>query len=159
MDRQTPMNANGKNEPTARDVARSAADLWDQILILGELQMRMLAVELGEGIRQARSACFVLVVGCVAAVASLPVVLACLALVLAETTALSLAAAFAVTSVAAVSLACILIIVGWRKLQKHAVGIPRSREEMSVNWKWLKDMSRGQPNSRRSSHEPANGRV
>jgi hypothetical protein len=49
--------------------------------------------------------------------------------------------------------------VGWRKLQKHAVGIPRSRDEMSVNWKWLKDMSLGQHKSRRTSHEPVNGRV
>jgi hypothetical protein len=159
MDRQTPMNANGTNEPTAREVARSAADLWHQILILGELQMRMLAIELGEGLRQARTACVVLVIGSVAAAASLPVALACLALVLAETTALSLAAAFAVTSVSAVLISCALIAVGWRQLRKNASGIPRSREEMRVNWRWLKDMSLGQHAAKRRYEEPANGRV
>jgi len=159
MDRQTPMNANGTDEPSARAAAHSAADLWHHILILGELQMRMLAVELGEGIRQARTACIVLVIGCVVAVACVPVVLACLALVLAETMALSLAGAFAIASLLAVSISCVLIAVGWRQLRKNAVGIPRSREEMRVNWRWLKDISRGQHTSIRRSHVPANGRV
>lgn len=159
MDHQTPMNAHQPDEPTAQDVARGAGDLWRHILFLGELQTRLLTVELAQGIRQARSACLLLAIGCVVALASLPVVLACLALVLAETTALSLAAAFAVTSVSAGLISCVLIGVGWRELRKHAVGIPRTREEMSVNWKWLKDMALGQHTSRRSSYEPSNGRV
>jgi hypothetical protein len=159
MDRQTPINANGTDEPSARDVARSAANLWHHILVLGELQMRMLAVELVEGIRQARFACVVLFIGFAAALASLPVALACLALVLAETMAVSLAVAFAITSVAAVSLSCVLVAVGWRQLRKNATGIPRSREELKVNWRWLKDTSQGQHASRRRPQKPVNGRV
>ena len=159
MDHQTPMNVNRRDEPNARNLARGVGDPWRHILILGELQTQLLALEIAQGIPQASSAVVLLAIGGVIALVSLPVALACLALVLAETTAISLAGAFAVVSVLAVSTSCGLIGVGCRELRKHAVGIPRTREEMSVNWKWLKDMSLGQHTSRRSSYEPANGRV
>lgn len=148
MDHQTPMNANPRDETTAWDVARSAGDLWHHIFILCELQTRLLAVELAQGIRQVRSAFVRLAIGGVVALATLPVGLAWLALVLAEITALSLAAAFAVTSVSAILISCVLIGVGWRGLRKNAVGIPRTREEIRVNWKWLKDVWLGQHTSR-----------
>ena len=159
MDHQTPLNADRPDEPTARDVGRSAADLWHHILILGELQTRLLAVELAEGIRQARSACVLLAIGGVVALASLPVALACLALVLAETTALSLGGAFAVASVFAVLTSCGLIAVGWRRLRNNATGIPQSRDEWRMSWSWLKETSQGQHRSKSRAREPSNGRV
>ncbi len=159
MDHQTPMNGNRLDEPTARDVARSAGDLWHHIFVLGELQTRLLAIELAQGVRQARSACVLLVIGGVVALASLPVALACLALVLAETTALSLAGAFAVASVLAVSTACGLIVVGWRQLRKNATGIPQSRDEWRSSWSWLKETFQGPPPSAARARGPANGRA
>lgn len=158
MAHQTQMNTNGSDEHTARDVARSAADLWHHILTLSELQIRLVAVELGAIIGPARIPFCVLATGCVLALASLPVVLVSLALVLMETTDLTPAGAFAVTSVLAVSLAGALIIVGWHQLRRKATGFPRSRQEWKRNWSWLKERSQLKRPSESGVRIPVNGR-
>ena len=147
MDYQTPMNRNRPDEPTGPKAVRRAADLWHHVLILGELQTRLLAVELEQETRQARSACFLIVIGGVFALASVPIALACLALVLVETTSLSLGGAFAVASALAISTASILIMMGWRKLRKNFTGLPQSRDEWRSSWSWLKETFQGQPPS------------
>ena len=158
MAHQTPMNTNGSDEHAARDVARSAADLWHHILTLSELQMRLVAVELSAIIGTARVPVCILATGCVLAFASLPVVLVSLALVLMETTDLTPVGAFAVTSLLAVSLASALVLVGWLQLRSKATGFPRSRQEWKRNWSWLKERSRLKRPSESGARTPVNGR-
>ncbi|MFN0052001.1 MAG: phage holin family protein [Planctomycetales bacterium] len=156
---QTPMSANGRDEPTVRGVAGGAADLWHHLLLLVELQMRLLAAELAAGIRAARGACLLMLIGGAMLLASLPVGLASLAFILAETMDLSLGRAFALTALIAALMAGALVATGWRLLKTNAAGIPRSRDEWRLNWSWLKETLRRAHSSGSGSREPVNGRV
>ena len=142
MDRKTQMNVNGAGDHPVREAARNAADLWHHVLTLSELQTRLLLVEMREAIARARMAALLVVAGCMLGLASIPVLLACVALVLAEQTQLSLASAFGLTSGVAVLFSGALIGIGWRRLHQNASGVPRSREEWRLNWSWLKDTLR-----------------
>ena len=142
MDYQTQMNGNGAVEPPAQAVVRSASDLWHHILTLGELQTRLVALELGEAAERARTAALLIAVGAVLAFASLPVILACLALVLVEVAGMTPAAAFAIASGLAVVVSSVLIAVGWRQFRRNSTGVSRSREEWRRNWRWLKETLR-----------------
>src|SRR5262245_17314238 len=98
MDRQTQMSSDGIGESTGRRVVRSAAELWHHVMLLGELQGRLLTVELGEGLRKARTGTLFAVIGVLLGLASVPMVLAAVALILVETTSLSLAQAFGIVA-------------------------------------------------------------
>ena len=142
MDRKTQMNTNGVGDHPVREVARNAADLWHHVLTLSELQMRLLLVEIGQVIARLQTATLLVAAGCLLGFAALPIVLACVALVLAEQTQLTLASAFGLTSGVAVLISGILIGFGWRRLHQNASGIPRSRDEWKLNWSWLKETLR-----------------
>jgi len=151
MDHQTQMNGNGAAEPPAHAVARSASDLWHHVLTLGELQTRLLAVELGQAMGRARTAALLVAAGAVLAVASLPVILACLALVLVEVAGMTAAGAFGIVSGLAVVVSVALVAVGWRQLRQNSDGVSRSREEWRRNWSWLKEtLRRERPAAERS---------
>jgi hypothetical protein len=136
------MSPNGVGESTGRRVVRSAAELWHHVLLLGELQGRLLLVELGEGFRKARTGVLFVVCGALLGLASVPVVLAALALVLVETAGLTLTQAFGVAAGAAVALSVALAAGGWLYLRSQTLGAPRSRAEWHLNWHWLKDTLR-----------------
>jgi len=142
MDRQTQVSSNGIGESTGRRVVRSAAELWHHVMLLGELQGRLLTVELGEGFRKARTGVLLAVVGVLLGFASFPVVLAAVALILVETTSLTLAQAFGIVAGVAFALSLVLAAGGWLYLRSQTLGAPRSRAEWSLNWRWLKETLR-----------------
>jgi hypothetical protein len=111
-------------------------------MLLGELQGRLLLVELGEGFRKARTGVLFVVCGVLVGIASIPVVLAALALVLVETADMTLAQAFGIAAGAAVALSVALAAGGWLYLRSQTLGAPRSRSEWYLNWHWLKDTLR-----------------
>jgi uncharacterized membrane protein YqjE len=142
MDHQTQMNGDGDGEPPVRGVARSAGELWHHVLLLSELQMRLLALELAEGIRRAKTGTVLLATGLILAMVTLPVLLVSVALVLVEQTRLTPAEAFSL--VAGVSLVIATALVGgalWH-LRHNSPGLPLSRMEWKANWRWLKETLR-----------------
>jgi hypothetical protein len=142
MDRQTQVRSNGVGESTGRRVVRNASELWHHVMLLGELQGRLLAVELGEGFRKARTGVLVAVVGVFLLLASFPVVLAAVALIIVETTSLTLAQAFGIVAGIALALSLILATGGWLYLRSQTLGVPRSQAEWSLNWHWMKETLR-----------------
>jgi hypothetical protein len=155
MDRQTQVSPNGLGESMGRGVVRNAAELWHHVMLLGELQGRLLLVELGEGFRKARTGVLVVVCGVLLGMASIPVVLAALALVLVETADMTLAQAFGIAAGAGVALSVALAAGGWLYLRSQTLGAPRSRGEWSLNWRWLKETLRRERAS--TNRGPADG--
>jgi uncharacterized membrane protein YqjE len=161
MDHQTQMNGNGAGEPPVRGVARSAGELWHHILLLGELQMRLLAVELAEGIRRAKTGTVLLATGLILAMVTLPVLLVSAALVLVEQTRLTPAEAFSLVVGISLVIAAILVGGGLWHLRNNSAGLPLSRTEWKVNWRWLKETLRQAraSRSRLPSDAPRAGRT
>ena len=142
MDHQTQMNGNGAGEPPVRGVARSAAEIWHHILLLGELQLRLLNVELAEGIRLAKAGWVMLAAGLVVTLVTLPVLLVSAALVLVEQTRMTPAEAFSLVAGTALLIAAVLIGGGLLQLRNSSWGLPLSRLEWTANWRWLKETVR-----------------
>ncbi len=78
-----------------------------------------------------------MVAGGIITVTALPVVLIAVALGLMAWLDLSPAGAFALTAFLAFLVAGALVAAGWWRLRK-GVDLPRSREELRLNWRWLK---------------------
>jgi hypothetical protein len=142
MDHQTQMSGNGAGEPPVRGVARSAAELWHHILLLGELQMRLLAAELAQGIRLAKAGTVMLAAGLIVALVTLPVLLVSAALILMEQTGMTPAKAFSLVAGASLLIAAVLIGGGLWQLRTSSCGLPLSRLEWTANWRWLKETVR-----------------
>jgi uncharacterized membrane protein YqjE len=136
------MNGNGAGEPPVRGVARSAAELWHHVLLLGELQSRLLAVELAEGIRLAKAGMVMLALGLIVALVTLPVLLVSAALVLVEEARMTPAEAFSLVAGGSLLIAAVLIGGGLWQLRTSSCGVPRSRLEWTANWRWLKETVR-----------------
>src|SRR5260370_10156981 len=120
MDHQTQMNGNGSGEPPVRGVARSAAELWHHILLLGELQTRLLDVELDQVIRLAKAGTVMLVTGLVVTLVTLPVLLVSAALILMEQTRMTPAEAFSLVAGASLLIAAVLIGGGLLQLRNSS---------------------------------------
>jgi uncharacterized membrane protein YqjE len=136
------MNGKSAGEPPVRGVARSAAELWHHVLLLGELQLRLLAVELTEGIRLAKAGTVMLATGLIVTLVTLPVLLVSVALVLVEQTRMTPAAAFSLVAGTALLIAAVLIGGGLWQLRNSSCGLPFSRLEWTANWRWLKETVR-----------------
>jgi uncharacterized membrane protein YqjE len=160
MDYQTQMNGNGAGEPQVRGVARSASELGHHILLLGELQMRLLAVELAEEVRRAKSGTVMLAMGLIVTLVTLPVLLVSAALVLVEQTRMTPAEAFSLVAGVSLLIAAVLIGGGLWQLRNNSCGLPLSRLEWTANWRWLKETVRQARASRRlPSDAPRPGRA
>lgn len=142
MDYQTQMNGNGAGEPPARKVAHSAAELWHHILMLGELQARLAALELAEGIRRAKSGVILLAAGLLIVLVTLPVLLVSVALVLVDEAGMIPAHAFSLVTGVSLLVAAGLVAGGLQRLKGHAADLPLSRRELKANWGWLKESAR-----------------
>ncbi len=143
MVRQTQMNGKLPAESPVRGVARTAAGLWHHVLTLGELQMRLVSRELSEVLSRAGLAAGLIVVGAMIAATALPIVLIAVAFGLMEALGLSPGGAFALTAFLAFLVAAALVTAGWWLMRK-GVDLPRSREELRVNWNWLKTTLRAE---------------
>ncbi|HLJ11855.1 MAG TPA: phage holin family protein [Planctomycetaceae bacterium] len=143
MDRQTQVNGRGDHQP-AREVARSASDVWHHVLTLAELQIRLLAAEVGDQLRRARTASLLIALGCLLFMVALPLILTAAALVLVEQGHLTPAEAFGAVAGATFVVSCIFIAAGWWQFRRGSNGLVRSRLEWTLNWGWLKETLRAE---------------
>ncbi len=139
MDFQTQMNGNGTEDAPSHRVVRSAAASWHHALVLGELQFQLLLVEFSEGFRQVRGGLLLVVGGLLFGIASVPVVLVALALLLVEAAELTPALAFGSVAGLAILTTTVLLAAGWGRLHGESLTTPRSRAEWKTNWRWLKE--------------------
>ena len=148
MDHQAQITRIAAEEPPARGVARSAAELWHHMMMLGELQLRLLSVELAVGIRRAKVGTVLLVIGFIVILVTLPVLLVAAALVITEHTQMTPAEAFGLVALVSFLISTGLIVTGILFLKRNPAGLPLSRRELTANWRWLKEslrQARGNP--------------
>jgi hypothetical protein len=154
MVRQTQLDRDGTRESPVHIVARNAAGLWHHILNLAELQSRLFATELSDVLSRAEMGAGLIVAGGALALAGLPVAMTALALGLVQILQMSPAGAFTVVAASVLVIAAGLIMAGWR-FARNGLGLPRTRQEWRLNWRWLKSTLRAESESARRS--PPNG--
>ncbi|MDX1945031.1 MAG: phage holin family protein [Pirellulaceae bacterium] len=125
-------------EAPPRAVARSTGELLEDLLTLGELQVRLLAVDAQQGVARLAMPALCFAAGLLLAVGCIPVGLAALALWIDETTTLSLAQSLGVSLLAGVVLAAILLAGGWAAFRRRCDLFARSREEWRQNAGWVR---------------------
>lgn len=135
---ETQMNSNGRTESPPRAVARSFADFWHDLMVLFELQGKLIAVEVQEGARLARWSVVGMIGGVCLALSCLPVGFFGLAWLLAEQSALSPAQSLLVVFFVGLIVAG-GVIYGCLRMLKDRVGLfPRSKAEWAENMRWAK---------------------
>ena len=125
-------------QPVKRDgMARSAKELIRDCIALGELQARLLLLDLREGGRGAVGPMILIAAAACAALGSFPVILSALALAIAEAN-LPLWACFLIAGAAGLLASAVTGYVGWRYLKRNASVMNRSRTEFQRSVAWLK---------------------
>ena len=141
-------NGSGSN---GHDVIGSVAGLGEDLTALAELQAKLAFLEWDENFRKARL-WIVAIVSCAAlALATLPVLLIGLAEALVSWWPMNRGPAYLTTVAIALLLAGAGIAVAVALLRRREVGFPRTREELTRNWKWIRTvlMHSGRPVERR----------
>ena len=129
----------GRTELPPQAMARNSASFLADVATLTELQGKLLVVDLREGTNKLIGSVVVLLAGTVIALGCVPVALAALALLLAETTRLSLAASFGIALLVGLVLAAALAIPGLIAVKKGVWMFERSRNEWRRNMQWLRE--------------------
>lgn len=138
---QATMN-NGKTAPRPMDVSvkTRASGLARELLLLLELQARLLGLDVRDFSRCAIAPCIAIVVAVVAILAAATVALLGLAYLLVDEAGLNRAAALLLTAVLCIGGSAIVVVVSVRRLRKAAGVFRRSQEELHTNVNWLKEM-------------------
>jgi hypothetical protein len=131
-----------RSESPPRAVARSAAEFVHDVLTLAELQGKLFVVDFENGLQKLIWPAIGLAVGAVLALCCVPLALATLALVIDETTRLTLAQSFGMVLGGAVLVAALLIAGAVMYLRHGWSMFDRSWTELSRNLQWSKEMLR-----------------
>lgn len=140
VDQTEVRSSNGRTELPPRAVARNTAEFLHDVTTLAELQAKLLIVDCQQGLRNLLVPIITLVVGLAVAVGCVPVGLAALALTLAETTELTLAASLGIALLVGLVLAAGLTLSAYFYLRSGLSFLDRSYYEWSRNVVWAKDM-------------------
>jgi hypothetical protein len=130
---------NGRTELPPRAVARNTADFFHDVATLGELQARLAAIDLRQGLAKVVVPAVVLAAGALIAMGTVPIALAALALVIAANTELSLAVCFGIALLVGLVLCGLLTVPAWIYLKGGLDMFQRSRHELDRNVRWVKD--------------------
>jgi hypothetical protein len=138
---QAAMN-NGKTAPRSMDasVAPRAAGLVRELLLLLELQARLLGLDARDFGRCAVAPCIAIIAAVVALLAAMTVALLGLAYLLVDEAGLSRVAALLLTAVLCLGGSALVAVVSLRRLRAAASVFRRSQEELHTNMCWLKEM-------------------
>jgi putative superfamily III holin-X len=134
-------------------VARNTGEFVQDLFTLSELQLRLLLVDLRQGLWSLVPPVALLLIGLAFALSCLPVAMMTLAWALIETANLAHWRALAVALLAGIGLTLIFLIAAWVLLRRQEGMFLRSGDEWRQNLKWVKDAIRrqGRPPFGRSS--------
>jgi uncharacterized membrane protein YqjE len=136
---QATMNRNGGNgNGGGTDVIGRVAGLGEDLSSLAELQAKLAFLEWDENFRKARGATVAIVAGAVFALSTFPVLLIGLAELLTSEWPMKRGYAYLVVVAAALLLAGIGIAAAIVALRARQIGFPRTREELTRNWRWVR---------------------
>ena len=133
---------NGSNETAFRAVVRHAGDFADNLVLLSELQMKLLVADLEDFRRGLLIPGLFLLIGVGLGVACCPTALVGLALLIIEHFKTSYASGFLMVAGAAAVLIGLLCIIGGHQLLKCISVLRRSREELVRNVRWIQTVLR-----------------
>lgn len=136
---QTQVNGSPKRRGAAVAFRENLSGLLHDVIELGELQTRLLMVDLSEASRGSALAVVFVAVALVLALGSVPVLLLGIGWALVYFAEWTQAAAFVTTALVALMLAAGLTWFAWRKLHRAIGKLSRSRDELATNVAWVKD--------------------
>jgi hypothetical protein len=154
MSNQATMNGARANssESAAGAVARSTGEFLHDLVTLGELQLRLLAVDGQEGLTRFLWPVAVILSGLALILAALPVLLIALALTLTELWQFTPAQAAGIAAGASLLVSLLLMAIGYGGWRAASGGMfDRSQREWKQNVRWIKDALQ-----RSGGHRPAN---
>ncbi len=120
-------------------------ELTHDILSLAELQFEVFRRDCREGLRGVLIPVTLLLFAGIVAAGTVPVALIVLAELLVQAGGLSRTAAFAVAAVSGLIVATALAVVGWSRIRGAATVFERSREELTRNMTWIKNVLSSKP--------------
>jgi hypothetical protein len=133
--------ADGK-EPNASTMVSNVAGFGENLLTLGELQVRLTAKELVQNYLAARTAVGVALAGFVIAVASLPIILLGIAELLASELAMKRGYALLSVAGAAILIGGVSLAFAGSWLRRKRLSFSVSGEELTRNLNWVRTVLR-----------------
>jgi hypothetical protein len=123
-------------------VAQSSAEFIHDLVTLAELQVQLVAIDGKQGLTRLVAPVAGVLFGAILALGCVPVALATIALVLAETTDLSAARSFALVVGVGGAVALVLIAACTWLLKRSLQMFARSQREWQQNIRWFKETLR-----------------
>lgn len=136
---QTQVNGSTNRRGAGVAFRENVSDLIHDVIELGELQTRLLMIDLSATSRGSMLAVAIGAAALVLALGSVPVLLLGIGWALVQFAEWTQTAAFAATGVGALVLAAVLAWLAWRKLNNAISKLSRSRDEFATNVAWIKD--------------------
>ena len=128
-------------------VAHSTGEFVQDLFTLSELQLRLLLVDLRQGLWNLVPPAVLLALGLAVAVSCLPIAMMTLAWALIEAAGMAHWRAFAIALLAGIGVTLVFLLAGWVLLRRQEEMFERSRAEWRLNVKWVKDAIRRQGRS------------
>jgi hypothetical protein len=138
MDGQTTMNRNGTPTGNEPGIRQSFSGLAHDVIELGELQAKLLMMDLHASTARVRATIVLAVLGVAVLLGCFPVVLLTVVELLVTTADWSRVAAYACVSFVSLAVCAILFAVAWAKVRHGLSTFDRSREELRQNLAWVK---------------------
>ncbi len=155
---ETTMNqSNGSTPAPPNGVAQDMGDLTHDMVSLAELQFELFRNDCRKGLKGLLTPFALLLLAGIAAAGTVPVALICVAELLAQAAGLSRAAAFSITALGGFSAAAALGVAGWSHVRGVGRVFRRSREELTRNMTWIKQVLKpAAAHEAESPREPSN---
>lgn len=148
---QTQMNGAPAAEGPPRAVARNTAEFMSDVLMLAELQGRLLVVDVESGIKRILPLAAIAMAGLVIGCSCVPIALAAVALALVEYAQFTPPQAFALALLGGALLSFALSATAFWKIRAGLGLLDRSQSEWKQNVEWLKSVLK-QMNRSRAQH-------
>jgi uncharacterized membrane protein YqjE len=133
MDHQATLIDRSRRDSSVQALTHSLASIAQDMVMIAELQVRLLAVDLRALRQGALRGLMTWMIACGLLVAVLPTALVGTGLWLADVAHVSPAAGLLWVAFGAVLLIIGLFLAGWRQLKRQRVGLQRSRKELRAS--------------------------
>lgn len=133
-----PAPTNGRETSAPRVVARSFAELMHDVLTLGDLQLRLAWADARKLLGDLVYPGVLLVGSVVVLISCIPIALATIAILIDETTTLTLAQSFAFTLAGALVVGAVAALAAVLWLRRGIRPFERSLAECDLNLRWIK---------------------
>lgn len=135
------LNGHADSPSPAGDIRQGVTQVLRDMVTLGELQTELMQVDLRNYMTSHVMPTIVLgAAAAIAALASLPILLASLAYYLVEVANLTVASAFLAAAGVGLLIAVICGGIAWQRLRSRNDAFARSRIELARNMRWLKQV-------------------